>query len=232
MRGQQLALSVQLRESASFDSFFSGPNAAAVTALRDPQGCLLLYGAVGSGRTHLLQAVARAQHCPYLPMAEIGGIGPDVLEGLEHAALLCLDDLDAVCNRRDWALALLRLLDQRHALGSALIIASNTPPDRMEIALPDLRTRLMRAAIFGLKPLTDDDRTQFLRERAQARGLDLAPEVSRWLLTQLARDTGSLLAALEQLDRASLSAKRRLTLPFVQTVLAQSALSRGTSQTD
>ncbi len=48
----------------------------------------------------------------------------------------------------------------------------------------------------------------------------LPPEVSRWLLTQLARDTGSLLAGLEQLDRASLSAKRRLTLPFVKSVLA------------
>ena len=232
MRGQQLALSVQLRESASFDSFFCGPNAAAVAALQQAQGALLIYGALGSGRTHLLQAVARAQHCAYLPMAEIHQMGPEVLEGLEHSPLICLDDLDAVTSNRDWALALLRLLDQRHTQGTAVVIASATPPDRMEIALPDLRTRLMRAAIFGLKPLTDEDRTQLLRERAQARGLDLSPEVSRWLLTQLARDTGSLLAALEQLDRASLSAKRRLTLPFVQTVLVQSVLAPGTSQTN
>jgi DnaA family protein len=219
MRGQQLPLSVQLRESASFDSFFSGPNAAAVAALQQPQGTLLIYGAFGSGRTHLLQAVARAQHCAYLPMAEIHAMGPQVLEGLDHSPLICLDDLDAVSNQRDWALALLRLLDQRHTQGTAIVIASATPPDRTEIALPDLRTRLMRAAIFGLKPLTDEHRAELLRERAQARGLELSPDVSRWLLTQLARDTASLLAALERLDRASLSAKRRLTLPFVQSVL-------------
>lgn len=227
MKGQQLPLSVQLRESASFDSFFAGPNAAAVSALHHPQGSLLIYGAPGSGRTHLLQAVARAQRCAYLPMVEIRAMGPDVLEGLEHNNLLCLDDLEHVTNDRAWSLALLRLLDHRHTQGTATVLASAAPPDRMEINLPDLRTRLMRAAIFGLKPLTDEDRAQLLRERAQARGLDLSPEVSRWLLTQLARDTDSLLAALEQLDRASLSAKRRLTLPFVHSVLAP-----GISHTD
>ena len=227
MRGQQLPLSVQLRESASFDSFFAGPNAAAVSALRVAQGSLLIYGAPGSGRTHLLQAVARAQGCAYLPMAEIREMGPDVLEGLERSRLLCVDDLDSVSGDQAWSLALLRLLDTLHAQRAGVVLASAAPPDRMAISLPDLRTRLMRAAIFGLKPLGDDDRDQLLRERAQARGLELAPEVSRWLLTQLARDTGSLLAALEQLDRASLSAKRRLTLPFVQSVLAP-----GTSQTN
>ena len=225
MKGQQLPLSVQLRESASFDSFFAGPNEAAVSALRQPQSSVLIYGALNSGRTHLLQAVARANSGAYLPMAEIREMGPEVLEGLEHNALLCIDDLDSVSNHRAWSMTLLRLLDTLHAQGAGVVLASSAAPDRMEIVLPDLRTRLMRAAIFGLKPLSDDDRNQLLRERAQARGLELAPEVSRWLLTQLARDTGSLLAALEQLDRASLSAKRRLTLPFVQSVLAP-----GTSQ--
>lgn len=221
MKGQQLPLSVQLRESASFDSFFAGPNEAAVSALRHPQGSLLVYGAPGSGRTHLLQAVARAQSSAYLPMAEIREMGPDVLEGLEQSKLLCLDDSENVTNDRIWSLALLRLLDHRHMQGAATVLASAAPPDRMEISLPDLRTRLMRAAIFGLKPLTDADRDQLLRERAQARGLELSADVSRWLLTRLARDTGSLLAALEQLDRASLSAKRRLTLPFVQSILGE-----------
>lgn len=231
MRGQQLALSVQLRESASFDTFFPGPNQTVVAALRDPHGSVLIYGATGSGRTHLLQAVARAQHCAYLPLAEFKSMGPGVLEGLGPSPLLCVDDLDAISTDREWAMALLRLLDERHTQGTAIVIACNAPPDRMEIALPDLRTRLMRCALFGLKPLSDEERAQLLRERALARGLDLSPEVSRWLLTQLARDTDSLLVALEQLDRASLSAKRRLTLPFVQAVLAQSALVPGTLQT-
>lgn len=221
MKGQQLALSVQLRESASFESFFCGSNAAAVAALRAPQGTLLLFGANGSGRTHLLQAATRAQRGQYVPLIEFAAHGAESLEGLEHPALLCLDDVDAVSAQRDWALALLRLLDARHTQGKTTVLSSVTPPDRMALALPDLQTRLMRSAILGLKPLDDAERTQLLRERAQARGLELPPESSRWLLTHCARDTGSLLAALETLDRASLSAQRRLTLPFVQHALAR-----------
>ncbi|MBI3171531.1 MAG: hypothetical protein HYZ32_02940, partial [Hydrocarboniphaga effusa] len=78
-------------------------------------------------------------------------------------------------------------------------------------------------AIFGLKPLTDDDRGQFLRERARARGLELPEEAARYLLIHLPRGTGDLLQALDALDRASLSAQRRLTLPFVQLWLRQTA---------
>ena len=96
----------------------------------------------------------------------------------------------------------------------------------MNTALEGLEQRLqesMGVAVIGLKPLDDSGREALLRDRSAARGLELPAEVSRWLLNHLPRDTGSLLAALEQLDRASLSAKRRLTLPFVQAVLTPPA---------
>lgn len=232
MKGQQLPLSVQLRDSASFDSFYPGPNALALAALRELDGCVLVYGAAGSGRTHLLQAVARARRCAYLPLHELRGMGAGVLDGLEHSDALCLDDLDAVAADHEWSLALLRLLDARRSLGLPLALSANAAPDRLEIALPDLRTRLTLSSVFGLKPLDDDQRIQLLHERARARGLELPVEVSNWLMKQLPRDTGSLLGALETLDRASLSAKRRLTLPFVQGVLLERALAPASSQGD
>lgn len=223
MKGQQLPLSVQLRESASFDSFYVGPNALAVDALRELDSAVLIYGAMASGRTHLLQAVARERRCPYLPLIDIREMGPDVLEGLDQPAVLCLDDLDAVSDDRDWSIVLLRLLDARRSANKATVLSASAAPDRANIVLPDLRTRLMLCAVFGLKPLDDSDRETLLRERARARGLEMPVEVSAWLMKQLPRDAGSLLSALEALDRAALSAKRRLTVPFVQTVLAQTA---------
>lgn len=221
MKGQQLPLSVQLRESASFETFYVGPNALAVDALRELESAVLIYGALASGRTHLLQAVAREHRCPYLPLQDVREMGPDVLEGLDQPATLCLDDIDAVSDDREWAMALLRLLDARRSANKPTLLSASAAPDRANIALPDLRTRLMLCAVFGLKPLDDTDRETLLRERARARGLEMPAEVSAWLMKQLPRDAGSLLSALDALDRAALSAKRRLTVPFVQTVLAQ-----------
>jgi len=217
--GAQLALAVQLRDTASFESFHAGPNAEAVNALRLMATPVLLYGPPGSGRTHLLQACARQHHAAYLPLAEFAAQGPEVLQGFEEASALCLDDADAVLAQRDWCLVLLRLIDRLRTRGAPYALAAAAPPERLDTALPDLRTRLAACSVFGLRALSDEDRRQLLRDRARARGLDLPDEVSRWLLQTHARDTASLLAALERLDRAALSAKRRLTLPFVQDVL-------------
>jgi len=218
MKGQQLPLAVQLRDTASYASFFAGPNSEAVQALRSSGASLLLYGPLASGKTHLLQACARSSGAAYLPLLELAQHGAEALDGYGAVDALCLDDIDAVCNERSWCLALLRLLDGLRARQVRMVIAAAAAPERLEVALPDLRTRLSACAVFGLKPLDDGERAQLLRERARARGLELPEDCSRWLLTRLARDTGTLLLALEKLDQASLVERRRLTLPFVQQV--------------
>lgn len=220
MIGAQLPLAVQLRESASFESYYPGPNAEAVQALQMLAQPVLLYGPPGSGRSHLLQAAARRHRAAYLPLAELEEHGPSLLEGLETAPAVCIDDLERVSPQREWCIALLRLVDQLRARGAGYVFAADAPPERLELALPDLRTRLGACSRFGLKPLRDDDRRELLRERAKGRGLEMPEEVARWLVNHRARDIPSLLEALERLDREALAAKRRLTLPFVQSVLA------------
>ena len=219
MKGAQLPLAVQLRDTASFDSYFPGPNADAVTALRELAQPLALFGPPGSGRTHLLQAACRHHRGAYLPLATIADDSAELLGGFEHAGALFVDDVDAVAGDREWCLGLLRLLDALRSAGKPYALALGAAPDRLTTAVPDLRTRLSQCALFGLRPLNDDERAELLRLRARRRGLDLPDEVSRWLLNTRARDTGSLVDALDALDRASLSAKRRLTLPLAQTVL-------------
>lgn len=58
-------------------------------------------------------------------------------------------------------------------------------------------------------------------ESASRRGLQLPDEAARYILSHAARDTVSLLGLMERLDRASLVAQRRLTVPFVKSVLEQ-----------
>lgn len=223
MKGLQLPLGVQLSDTASFESYFAGPNAEAVAALGTAAAgegppLLLLFGPAGTGKSHLLQAATRAGaeklSCAYLPLREL--ISAEALEGLELTELVCLDDADAVLAREGWPVALLRLLDRLRAHGGRAVVSAPAPPDRLELSLPDLRTRLSAAAIYGLKPLSDEDRTGLLLERARGRGLELPLDAARYLLARLPRDPGSLVEALDRLDHALLTAQRRLTLAFVQ----------------
>ncbi len=222
MKGAQLPLAVQLRDTASFASYFPGSNAEAVAALRELNQAVLLCGPAGSGRTHLLQSACREFGGAYLPLGDLIAHGPEILEGYSGVSAAWIDDVDSVCAQADWCVALLRLLDQLRGDGRRVALTANTTPEHLRVARPDLRTRLSQCLVLGLKPLDDEQRAALLRLRATQRGLVIPDEVVRWLLNTQARDTGSLLEILDTLDRASLTAKRRLTLPLAQAALAKS----------
>ena len=229
MKGSQLALGVQLSDTADFDSYFPGPNADAVALLRGyaggaPGGGVLVFGASATGKTHLLHALirdaaARGLSVAYLPLRELTSDGPQILAGIEDRAVICLDHFEAAIADQSWSLALLRLIDTLRAVHCHFVLSAGAAPERIEGVTADLRTRLAACTVAGLKPLSDAQRSALLRSRAKARGLELPDDVVRWLLSHLPRDPHTLIAALDRLDQASLAEQRRLTLPFVQQVV-------------
>jgi DnaA-homolog protein len=57
--------------------------------------------------------------------------------------------------------------------------------------------------------------------RARLRGLELPEETSRWLQRRFPRDMRTLYEILDTLDEAALVAQRRLTVPFIRSVLRE-----------
>ncbi|MBA1845318.1 DnaA regulatory inactivator Hda, partial [Escherichia coli] len=51
------------------------------------------------------------------------------------------------------------------------------------------------------------------------RGFELPEDVGRFLLKRLDREMRTLFMTLDQLDRASITAQRKLTIPFVKEIL-------------
>lgn len=225
MTGVQLPLGIRLRPAYTFAGFVAGPNAEAVTYLSTLEGTgnAYLWGAGGSGKTHLLQAVCHlaaaggARAC-YLPLAA-EGLVPGVLEGLEALDVVCVDDLHAVAGDEAWERGLFGLFNGLKEAGGRLISGADRSPRALGLRLADLGSRLAWGPVFQLQALDDDGLVEALRLRARALGLEMPDEVARYLIRHRARDAGTLFALLEGLDSASLSARRRLTVPFVKAVL-------------
>ena len=194
-------------------------------ATRADADWVYLHGSAGSGKTHLLLGtVTRAReagrNAAYLPLPKALGRLADALQALEHHAVVALDDLQAIAGRADDERALFDFHNRMHDAGHAVLYAGNAAPDRLDLQLLDLVSRLNQCARIRLQPLDDAGRGELLRQHADRRGLVLDAAAVAWLLQHVPRGAATLLTALDRLDQASLAAQRRITLPFLRQVLA------------
>lgn len=224
----QLPLHITLSDSASFANYYPGPNRQALQCLQRAIGgyadpFIYLWGHPGVGKTHLLQAACqeaakRGETVAYLPLGNTE-LAPGALEGMDGFRLVGVDDIETRAGQPAWEMALFSLYNRLRDAGACLVIAARVPPEQLGIELADLRSRLSWGLIFELKGLSDEQRLVALQHRARARGLELPQEVGQFLLRRYPRDMSTLFGLLEVLDRASLEAKHKLTLPFVKSVL-------------
>lgn len=225
----QLALDFAWDERLGLESFVTGPNRQVLAAVEQVAGgagerYVYLYGPPGQGKTHLLQGACRAasaagRAAAYLPLWEAVRWPVEALEGLESLGLVAVDDLEAVAGSRAWQEALFHLFNRVRDGGGQLVMAARVRPPELGLVLPDLVSRLQWGLCLRLEELDDADKQQLLTARAAQRGLELSDEVARYLLVHYRRDLSGLLEALDRLDAASLAAQRRLTVPFLKTVL-------------
>ena len=229
MSSGQLPLAMRWPAQQRFESFNQGDNGAAIDLVRRAAtdadaSWVFLAGAPASGKTHLLIAACAAasaagRRAQYLSLRNVAGDMPAAIRNLGGSDLLALDDLDAIAGKREAEHALFDLYNRGKTEKVAFLFAALRPPAQVGIGLPDLVSRLSACAQASLKPLSDEGRRGVLRERAAARGIVLDGAALDWLFARSERDLASLTALLDRLDRESLAAKRRVTVPFLRKLL-------------
>jgi DnaA family protein len=233
MQPTQYTLAVTLPDDETLQSFYGAKESPAVQFIEQflapgkPQLPLYLFGASGSGKSHLLYAACvHAQELgltsQLLALDDFRQYSPRLFDGLEQLDLVCLDNIQAIAGDSHWQVALFDLYNRMVEQGKRLLIVADEAPQQLGISLPDLVSRLQACTIFQLRLLSDDDKQKLLQQKARLRGMDLPDEVARFLLNRQQREIRALVAILDKLDKASIVHQRKLTIPFVKDVLAQS----------
>ena len=224
----QLPLALRYPPDQRLETFVAAPEGviAHLHALAERQGADWLYlaGATGTGKSHLSLALCAAteaagRRAAYLPLIAASGRLRHALDALEGNDVVALDGLEAIAGVRDDEVALFDFHNRARSAGLNVLYTARAAPDALDLVLPDLRSRLSQCIRTALPTPDDESRREILRDRAQRRGLVLDDAAVDWLLTRTDRDLGSLVLLLDKLDRESLAAQRRITVPFLKQVI-------------
>lgn len=194
---KQLLLDIQPDAAPTLENYIVGKNAEAIHSLQQaiagvPEARFIyLWGAQGSGKSHLLSA------CKAIGMR-------------------VADDVHALDNEAQ--IALFNTFNQTKQEGGVLITAGLHAPTQMNLR-DDLATRLAWGLVYQLHPLTDDEKAQALKTHAKERGMKLPDEVVDYCLRYLRRDLPTLMAVLNALDEWSLTEKKPVTVPMLKKLL-------------
>ena len=225
----QLPLSLQAPESASFDNFIAGNNEQLIFSLLNQQEqFIFLWGENHSGKSHLLQALVEYYrsigfNCLYIPLQinEDGSpsLSHELLYGLETMDLLCLDDIHNIAGEALWEEALFHFFNQIRDNKGRLVVSANANAVNLAIQLNDLKSRLSWGLTYQCQALSDDNKIKAIQLRAQQRGFNLSDEVTRYLLTHVSRSMPELIKLLDKLDYESLAEQRKISIPFIKKYL-------------
>ncbi|MDD5633360.1 MAG: DnaA regulatory inactivator Hda [Methylococcales bacterium] len=226
---RQLPLHFEFRANQTFEDFFPGSNPEVINHLKksiegNGERQIFLWGQSGQGKSHLLQACchqAQSQQLSsfYFVFSAFELPDPAMLSGLDKLDIICFDNIQHIAGNPAWEQAFFNFFNLHRDQGHTLILSASCPPNKINIQLPDLKTRLNWGLTLKIQPLSDEERITALIFKAGQMGFEISPQVGRFLLTHYDRDLSSLWVLLKKLDRASLAAKRKLTLPFLKQIL-------------
>jgi len=200
---KQLLLDIQPTAVPTLDNYVAGRNAEALHSLQlaasgtTDARFIYLWGAGGSGKTHLLQASA-------------------ALARQHNLALVTADDVHALSEQQQ--IELFNTYNQLRDSSGVLIASGSAAPSQMGLR-DDLATRLAWGLVYQLHPLSDEEKAQALKTHAVERGIRLPDEVVDYCLRHLRRDLPTLMATLDALDEWSLTEKKPVTVPMLRKLL-------------
>jgi len=197
---RQLLLDFTRAPEPTFENFVPGGNGELLHALHGAaQGnpaerVIYLWGEGGAGKTHLARAFGQAIQ---------GRRGVRVVDDVER---LTPEEQDELFNA---------FIEKSFAF---LLVTATASPRDLAIRR-DLASRLASGLTYRVASLTDAEKRSALAAHARHRGFDLSDDVAAYLLTRARRDMGSLMSALDAIDRYSLENNRPVTLPLLKAAI-------------
>ena len=206
---------------------------------------MLLIGNTSSGKTSILNAIIRKyfelSETDTFPRSNILFVNNLKEQGIQYfrgemktfcqskstifgkKKLLIIDDIDKIISDHKTEEILFTLIDNQILHKKSVVITSTDNIETCGIGLSDLLSRLLSDKIFHIKDLDDENKIKLLMSYCSERGLVVSEKVFNYIINNCSRDLFFLCAFIRTLDNASLSMKKRVTIPFIKKAISKLA---------
>lgn len=219
----QLALDLPHRPAMERDDFMVADcNVRAVSWLDETADWqaigLIVFGPSACGKTHLAKVWQQQTGAHYLLGAAFDRqVLRDVVgDTLDANSAVIIDDADQ-CEDPE---ALFHLYNSLFQAKGRLLLTAQKPARQWRIALPDLSSRLLSLPAVAIEEPSEDVLAMLFAKLCHDRQLQLSDDVVFYLVSRLERSFNSIGQAVDILDKVSLSAKRRITIPLAKEALS------------
>ncbi len=186
-----------------------------------PGTACLLIGPTACGKSHLARIWAERAGAVVLRGPELWEPA-DPLRQARHALNCVVDDADETPQE----VQLFHLWNRMAECGGSLLLTARSPVAGWNLNLPDLRSRLLAAWPVRIGAPDDELLSALLVKQLADRQIGTEQEVVAFLTRRIERSFAGARAVVRALDRASLRARRPITMPLARAVLDELALER------
>jgi len=233
----------QLNPKYTFDDFVSGAgnqfaHAAARAVAERPSKAynpLFLYGGVGMGKTHLMQAIGHEikKRQPEKAICYVSSerFTNDMINALRYSKMtsfrdkyrtmdiLLMDDIQFLVNKERTQEEFFHTFNALHECMRQIVIASDRPPKELAEIEDRLRSRFEWGLIADIQPPDLETKVAILQKKAEIDSVVLPTDVALFIASNIRSNVRELEGALIRLTAYASLAGRELTLQTAQEVL-------------